>query len=210
MHLVEQNLLNLDQPAFALLPDLQPPAGAMVDPRLATITIRNLLNHAGGWDDTSGVIDPMFNSPTICAALDVPAPASTENIIRYMRGQPLQVDPGSQFVYSNFGYAVLGRIIERVTNMSYEQYVRENVLAPMGISQPRIGQTLPQGRLPNEVTYKSPGGTWVAPSVFPDVVGSVPLPYGAWYLESFGLCRRMGLECDRLREVPQCHRRPPR
>jgi N-acyl-D-amino-acid deacylase len=128
----------------------------------------------------------MFNSPAICAALDVSAPASTENIIRYMRGQPLQFDPGSQYAYSNFGYAVLGRIIERVTNMSYEQYVRENVLAPMGISQPRIGQTLPQGRLPNEVTYESPsGGTWVAPSVFPDVVGSVPLPYGAWYLESF-------------------------
>src|ERR1019366_6272250 len=137
MHLVEQGLLTLDQPAFALLPDLQPPAESKPDPRLASITIRNLLNHTGGWDrDTT--FDPMFISPTVCAALGVPAPASTENIIRYMRGQPLQFAPGTQYVYSNFGYAVLGRVIERVTGMSYEQYVRQNVLAPMGISQMRI------------------------------------------------------------------------
>lgn len=123
MHLVEQGLLTLDQPAFALLPDLQPPGGSTPDPRLASITIRNLLNHTGGWDDTAtgSNFDPMFNSPKITQALSVPAPASTENIIRYMRGQPLQFAPGTQYAYSNFGYAVLGRIIERVTGMSYEQ-----------------------------------------------------------------------------------------
>ena len=184
MHLAEQGLLNLDQPAFDLLPDLQPPPGSTVDPRLSSITIRNLLNHAGGWDDTATGLnfDPMFNSATICAALGVTAPASTENIIRYMRGQPLQFDPGTHgSCYSNFGYAVLGRIIERVTKMSYEQYVRENVLAPMGISQMRIGQTLPNGQLPNEVKYKSPGN---ANSVFPDVASPVAWPYGGWYLES--------------------------
>jgi uncharacterized protein (TIGR03437 family) len=183
MHLVEQGLLTLEQPAFALVPDLQPPAGAAVDPRLATITIRNLLNHTGGWDDTANGsnFDPMFNSPTICKALGVPAPASTENIIRYMRGRPLQFDPGTQYVYSNFGYAVLGRIIERVTGQSYEQYVRQNVLGPMGISAMRIGQTLPQGQLPGEVVYKS-GGTDA--SVFADVPGPVPWPYGSWYIEA--------------------------
>jgi uncharacterized protein (TIGR03437 family) len=98
-----------------------------------------------------------------------------------MRGQPLQFTPGTQYAYSNFGYAVLGRIIEAVTGMSYEQYVRENVLAPMGISEMRIGQTLPQGQLPNEVKYKSPGN---ANSVFPDVASPVPSPYGGWYMES--------------------------
>jgi CubicO group peptidase (beta-lactamase class C family) len=64
MHLVERGLLSLDQTAFALLPDLQPPPGSTPDPRLASITIRNLLNHAGGWDDsaTGSNFDPMFNS----------------------------------------------------------------------------------------------------------------------------------------------------
>jgi uncharacterized protein (TIGR03437 family) len=98
-----------------------------------------------------------------------------------MLGQPLQFDPGTRYQYSNFGYAVLGRIIERVTGMSYEEYVRTQVLAPMGISQLRIGQTLPQGQLPGEVKYYSTGSNG---SVFPDVSnGPVPLPYGAWYLE---------------------------
>jgi N-acyl-D-amino-acid deacylase len=52
----------------------------------------------------------MFTSPLIAATLEVSAPASTENIIRYMRGQPLDFDPGAHYRYSNFGYAVLGRI----------------------------------------------------------------------------------------------------
>lgn len=184
MHLVEQGALTLDQPAFALLPDLQPPAGATVDKRLATITIRNLLNHAGGWDDSASGsnFDPMFASDTICAALNAPRPASTENIIRYMRGQPLQFDPGTRYAYSNFGYAVLGRIIERVTGVPYEQYVRTNVLGPMGISTPRIGQTLMQGALPGEVQYGNTANP--VPSVFPDTPAMLPWPYGGWYMES--------------------------
>lgn len=184
MHLVEQGKLSLDQPAFALLPDLLAPSGQDADPRLASITIRQLLTHSGGWDDSNqgSGFDPMFSSIWIAAHLNVPAPASTENIIRYMRGQKLDFDPGAHYRYSNFGYAVLGRIIERVTGMSYEQYVRTQVLAPMGITQMRIGQTLPQGQLPGEVSYYSSGQ---AESAFPDVSPSlVPWAYGGWYLEA--------------------------
>jgi len=184
MHLVELGKLSLDQPAFALLPDLLLPSGQVEDPRLASITIRHLLTHSGGWDDSvkGSNFDPMFNSPQISAALRVQAPASTENIIRYMRGQQLQFNPGEHYVYSNFGYAVLGRVTERVTGMSYEQYVRTNVLAPMGIGNMRIGQTLPQGRLPGEVAYDTPGK---ALSVFPDVTPAMaPWPYGGWYMEA--------------------------
>jgi N-acyl-D-amino-acid deacylase len=183
MHLVEQGKLNLSQPAFAQLPDLQAPAGATVDSRIPSITVQDLLEHSGGWDDSSSGsnFDPMYNSPTIIRKLSCSAPASTENTIRYMLGQPLQFDPGKGFAYSNFGYAVLGRIIEHVTGMSYEEYVRTQVLAPMGISQMRIGNTLPQGQLPGEVKYYGPG---TEPSVFPDVSANpVSNQYGGWYLE---------------------------
>lgn len=180
MHLVEEGKLSLDQPAFAMLAHLQPPAGAKVDPRLASITIRQLLNHAGGFPENNGE-DPMFDSVKITSALKAPAPASTENIIRYVLGQPLQFDPGTQYAYSNFGYAVLGRIIEKTTGMSYEQYVRTNVLAPMGISQMRIGQTLAQGQQPNEVKYYPQNR---ARSVFPDTPVNLTWPYGGWYMES--------------------------
>lgn len=183
MHLVEQGKLKLDQSAFALLPDLvAPPNSLPQDPRLPSITIANLLTHTGGWDDSStgSSFDPMFGSEVITTALNVPAPASTENTIRYMRGQPLDFDPGEYYRYSNFGYAVLGRIIERVTGMSYEQYVRTNVLAPMGIANMRIGNTLAQGQLPGEAAYSPTGNS---PSVFPDTVNRVPRPYGSWCVE---------------------------
>ena len=53
MHLVEQRKLSLSQPAFALLPDLQAPAWATVDQRIPEITVQELLEHSGGWDDSS-------------------------------------------------------------------------------------------------------------------------------------------------------------
>jgi N-acyl-D-amino-acid deacylase len=182
MKLVEQGKIKLDTPAFALLPDLHAPGGWSIDPRLNKITVRNLLNHTGGWDrDKAGGYDPMFISPQIVSMLGVPAPASTENIIRYMRGKPVDNVPGTKYAYSNFGYAVLGRIIERVTGQSYEQWVRANVLAPAGISDIRIGQTLPRGRFPGEVQYIGPKN---AASVFADVPGPVDWAYGGWYLEA--------------------------
>lgn len=181
MHLVEQDKLSLDQSAFELLSDLPAPPGTREDPRLPSITIRHLLEHSGGWDKEL-TFDPLHTSPQISAALGVPAPVSTENIIRGMRSQPLQFTPGARHAYSNFGYAVLGRIIERVTGMSYEQYVRTRVLAPMGISAMRLGNTLVQGRLANEVTYYF---TESGQSVYPDTASILPMPYGGrWALDT--------------------------
>lgn len=123
----------------------------------------------------------MFYSAVITTAMQVSEPASTENVIRYLRGQMLDFDPGTHYRYPNFGYAVLGRIIERVTGMSYEQYVRLNVLAAMGITRMRIGNTLPNGRLSGEVTYYGNGGTGA--NVFGGEPRNPPWPYGGWCLE---------------------------
>ena len=180
LKLVEEGKLSFDDHPFAILSDLTAPPGSTEDPRLADITIRHLLEHAGGWDrDASG--DPMFMSSSIAAALGTEAPAETEDIIRYMRGQPLDFDPGSRYVYSNFGYAVLGRVIEKITGQQYEEYVKSTVLAPMGISRMAIGASLLSGRLDGEVKYYEEAGNTT--SVFPGG-GSVPWPYGGFYLEA--------------------------
>jgi uncharacterized protein (TIGR03437 family) len=183
LKLVEQGKLTLDAPAFALLPELQAPPGTTPDARLKNITIRNLLNHTGGWDrdKTPGGYDPMFIPTRVVSALGVQSPPSTENIIRYMLGQPLDFTPGTKYVYSNFGYAVLGRIIERITQTSYEIWVRDNILAPAGITGIRIGQSLPQGQMTGEVKYVGGGG---ATSIFPDFPSPVEWAYGGWYLEA--------------------------
>src|SRR5207253_9317336 len=120
--LVQRGKLNLDQRVFDLL-SYEPLPGETVDPRLATITMRNLLEHSGGWNrDTT--FDPMFMmSVPIAVATGTPAPATTDSIIRYMMGKPLQFNPGSDYSYSNFGYSLLGRVIETITGQPYEKFV---------------------------------------------------------------------------------------
>jgi N-acyl-D-amino-acid deacylase len=72
LELVAQGRFSLDAPAFALLPHLTPLPGAKVDPRLATVTVRHLLDHAGGFDRAMS-FDPMFRPTEIAAATGTPA-----------------------------------------------------------------------------------------------------------------------------------------
>ncbi len=188
LKLVEEGKLNLDAKVFCapggscLLEHLQPPPNVTVkDTRLYDVTVRHLLYHVGGWDrNKSG--DPMFRPiPERAArALGVPHPPSCETIIRYMLGQRLDFTPGTNYAYSNFGYCILGRVIEKVTGQSYEEYVKANVLKPMGVARMRIGRTLLEGRAEGEVRYYD--GRWV-PCVFPGMT-DCPFPYGGFYLEA--------------------------
>lgn len=188
LELVEANKLDLEQKVLPLISDLQPPAGTTMDPRWRDITILNLLQHTGGWDrDRPGGFDPVYRSSAAAAAVGAPAPASAETVIRYMLGQPIDFDPGTRFVYSNFGYVILGRVIERVSGMTYESYVKTAVLAPAGITRMRLGRSRLSERAPDEVMYYRPGAASVhedlVPSVFPGE-GLVPLPYGGFHLEA--------------------------
>ena len=103
LKLVEDGKLSLDARAFDLV--RLPPAleqDARPDPRLADITIRQLLQHTGGWDRDRS-FDPMFRPKLIAEKTGTRAPAGAEAVIRYMLGQPLDFDPGARFAYSNFG-----------------------------------------------------------------------------------------------------------
>ena len=99
-----------------------------------------------------------------------------------MCSQPLDFDPGQRYAYSNFGYCLLGRVIEQVTNQTYQDYVKANVLSPLGIESMQIGSTRLESQAENEVRYYHPG---TAQSVFADDLReTVPSPYGGWYLEA--------------------------
>ena len=181
LKLVEQGKLKLDDRAFDFLA-LKPLPDAKPDPRLRTITIRQCLQHTGGWDRDKS-FDPMFRPKLIATAVGEAAPAGPSAVIRYMMGQPLDFDPGTRYAYSNFGYCVLGRVIEKLTGKSYEDYVNEVVLAPAGIKSMRLGRSLEAGRAPGEVRYYMPEGE-TAESVFPGQPPKVPWPYGAFNLEA--------------------------
>jgi CubicO group peptidase (beta-lactamase class C family) len=107
------------------------------------ITLHHLLTHtAGGWENDEK--DPMFREKSM---------NHRELITWTLRHQPLDYEPGTRYAYSNFGYCILGRVIEKVTGRSYENYVKQAVLAKCGITNMRLaGNTLAQ-RAPGEVVY---------------------------------------------------------
>jgi len=183
LKLVEDGKLSLDAKAFPLL-GIQPAVQSFVDPepRLRDITIRQLLQHTGGWDRDES-FDPMFRSDRIARANLTPPPASSVDVIRYMLSRPLDFDPGTRYAYSNYGYCVLGRLIEKVTGQTYEKFVQEKVLAPVGIKQMRIGASLDGRSAPGEVRYY-PNDTAEADNVFPGEPRRVPWPYGGFHLEA--------------------------
>jgi N-acyl-D-amino-acid deacylase len=183
LKLVEAGKLDLNARAIEVA-GFEPKASGSrsPDPRLKSITVRQCLHHTGGWDrDASG--DPMFRSVEIAGAMGVLAPARPETIIRYVLGQPLDFDPGARFAYSNFGYCLLGRIIEKVSGTSYFDFVRDTVLHPMRITGMRLGASLEPDRAGNEVRYYTPENRR-GPSVFPNSPETVPEPYGTFCLEA--------------------------
>ena len=161
-HLVEQGKLRYDQKAFPYLGYPTPQyEGAERDPRLDTITVRHLLQHSGGWDRNTALnpdgekgFDPMFHTRDASRDLtgnDQP-PATAHQIARWMVGKPLQFDPGTRYAYSNYGYCILGRMIEKATGQGYEEYTR-SLLAKAGITAMTIGGSKADELKANESRY---------------------------------------------------------
>jgi N-acyl-D-amino-acid deacylase len=184
LRLVEQGKLRLNDRVFEVL-HLEEPRGRKVkfDERWKHVTILHLLHHAGGWDRDRS-FDPMFVSPDIVAELKVPAPARPGDIIQYMLRRPLEFDPGSKYVYSNFGYCLLGRVIEKVSGQGYEDYVRNEVLAPLGAAHVRLGKTLLSERAKGEVKYYVRNNATGPAIMGPNLGKPAPVPYGTWCIES--------------------------
>ncbi|GAA4095746.1 serine hydrolase domain-containing protein [Actinomadura miaoliensis] len=179
MTLVQAGRLSLSAPVTDLL-TLTPPPGRSLDPRLGKVTVRRLLQHLGGWDrDISG--DPTYKDRAIAELLGVPLPITREHMVRYGAGLALDHDPGTTYAYSNYGYLLLGQIIEKVSGMGYAEYVQRHVLAPVGITRMRPGRTMRADRAPGEVPYFSQR---TGPSVFDAAGTTVPAPYGTFNVEN--------------------------
>jgi CubicO group peptidase (beta-lactamase class C family) len=183
MQLVEAGKLHLDDRAFDILSSFAPPNGRQEDPRLRTITVRNLLEHSAGFDSTK--TDPQFDAlRTAADALGRPRPATHDDIIMYMMGQPLAFDPGSKYLYSNLGYNILGRIVERVTGMKYEAAVSASVLQPAGVTRMAIGKSKRKDIFADEVEAWDPPTFTTMYSVFEDQDEIVPYSYGGFSMEA--------------------------
>jgi CubicO group peptidase (beta-lactamase class C family) len=185
LKLVEAGTLALDTPAFSLLPNLAPLPGKTKNAALDSITVRNLLNHTGGWNrNHEAVGDPMFASLAIANALGEAGPARADDTIRYMMDKPLSYAPGSTYCYSNLGYAILGSIIEAVTGKDYEAFVKDNVLAPAGVSDMLVGGDLQGDAREEEMTYYDYPGAPLTTSIFPGAPSPAPWPYGGFSMQA--------------------------
>jgi len=183
LRLVDVGQLKLDDRAFDRLPQFNLDDVPELDERLRTVTIRQLLEHSGGWD-RDVEFDPMFRAVEVAQELHEPAPARPDTVIRYMRRSKLDSQPGARTAYSNFGYCILGRVIETVTGKNYGQAVQELVLGPAGIQRMRLGKSRLAERAPDEVWYDDEVVGETTTSVFPDDRDPVSWCYGGFHLEA--------------------------
>ncbi len=144
--LIEQGKLNLTDKVFGPCAIFgikygKPPYKQWV----ADITVDQLLTHTcGGWPNDDN--DPMMHND----GWD-----HTKLITETIANQPLTNQPGTHWAYSNFGYCILGRVIEQITGQPYDAYVKANILAPCGISTMQIAANKESQRAPNEVVYSA-------------------------------------------------------
>lgn len=82
--------------------------------------------------------DPAFWTDWAAQDLGLTTSVTTADIVRWILGEALQTNPGTQCAYSNFGYVVAGRIIEKITGQPYEAAIRQ-FLAQAGVTRVQSG-----------------------------------------------------------------------
>src|SRR5260221_7458352 len=109
--------------------------GTLGDSRITNITIQNLLDHSGGWNQyTSPVADPMFHTITASTNMGLDYPAGPAAIIAWMFSKPLDFAPGTTNVYCNLGFSILGRVIEKASAKPYLDYIQQDLLGNAGLT----------------------------------------------------------------------------
>jgi CubicO group peptidase (beta-lactamase class C family) len=163
------------------------------DPRLANITVDHLLRHRGGWDrDEAGPgstsRDLTYQERRIAADMGLASPPGRDATARWIMGQPLQFNPGSEERYSNVGYLLLGLVAERVAGKPLIEQFQQDLFAPLGVpaNQVLAGRTFAADADPREPFYDGGPGNVSANVFYPAYSDEavVPSPYGRFDLEA--------------------------
>ena len=110
--LIEDGKLALDEPLSRFVPDYT---------NAKDVTLRQLLTMTSGIPDYTDV--PGFDKST-------QSPTTPSAIVATVKSQPLDFAPGTQWEYSNTNYVLLGIVIEKVTGVSYAQFLEDRILRP--------------------------------------------------------------------------------
>jgi CubicO group peptidase (beta-lactamase class C family) len=134
LRLRDEGKLSLDDPAERYVPELKTLRYPTSDsPR---ITIRHLLTHSEGFPEDNPWGDQQLSE-------------TEESFTRMLRGGiPFSTAPGTAYEYSNYGFAILGRIVSAVSRQAYDEYVTKNILQPLGMTSTTLhADRVPKGRL---------------------------------------------------------------
>ena len=125
------------------------------DVRIQNITISHLLAHKGGWDrgltncyayqvspsptrttliNNGSPCDPIQHEAIVQAVGSLTAAPTLEQDIKFFMNGRLDFAPGGPAIYSNFGYMLLGLIVESASGTDFNTYVTANILSPLGVS----------------------------------------------------------------------------
>ena len=146
MKLLEANKLTMDSKIFGTGSILGNDYPSVKLAGVSDITVRHLLTHSTGAWPNDGT-DPMFQQATLNQSQLIKwtidnYPAGTRGVYKY----------------SNFGYCLLGRVIEKLSGKPYEQFIKDEVLKPAGITTMSIGGNTMADRKPGEVLYTGQSG----------------------------------------------------
>jgi len=153
MKLRDDGRLALDDPVEKWVPELQGLRYPTTDaPR---ITIRHLLTHAEGFPEDNPWGDQQLA-------------ASEAEFSAMMRGGiPFSTAPGTAYEYSNYGFAILGRVVTNAAGMPYNDYLRRHILQPLGMTSTTMSPTaVAPGRLAQG--YRWEDETWKLEPQLPD------------------------------------------
>ena len=112
------------------------------------ITVEHLMRHQAGFRR-----DPLFSSRDVMHQLQLDHAPEAEDFYRVVLNRRLKFAPGSWQSYSNFGYLLLSKIIEKVSGMPYDEFIRTEVLEPAGCYDMHIAGTYYEDKRDNEVRY---------------------------------------------------------
>lgn len=147
MKLLEANKLTMDSKVFGtggILGNDYPSAKIAA---VSDLTVRHLLHHTSNlWPNDGN--DPMFKQQTLNHA----------QLISWTLDNYNGASARGVYKYSNFGYCILGRVIEKLSGKTYEQFIKDEVLKPSGITAMQMGGSKLADRKTNEVIYTGQGG----------------------------------------------------
>lgn len=153
LKLRDEGRLALDDPAERHVPELASLAYPTADS--PTITVRHLLTHSEGFPEDNPWGDRQL------ARTD----AEFDEMMR--GGIPFSTAPGTAYEYSNYGFALLGRIVSNVSGQPYADYVAEHLLGPLGLTSTTLeAADVPADRLAHG--YRWQDGTWLDEPALPD------------------------------------------